>query len=196
MSDLLLPTDDRPSSVLLLTPGLANDSSETCRQLLSIEEPAASNVLWVSYTDSPSSRATALREQLGTTPAATAGIIVGESAPATAGDGLDNLQTVGAPADLTGLGIAVSEQLREWAQTGRQNVVCFDSVTALLQYVDIDTAYEFLHVITGRMYSFDAVGHFHMDPDAHDDQLVEQIKTLFDAQVVKPPDDVPQYRGG
>jgi hypothetical protein len=196
MSDALLPTDDRPSSVLLLTPGLANDSAETCRQLLSIDEPAASNVLWVSYTDPPSNRAQDFTKHTGTSPAATAGIMVGETAPGGAGEGLDKLQTVNAPADLTGLGIAVSEQLREWAQTGRQNVVCFDSLTALLQYVDIDTAYEFLHVITGRMYTFDAVGHFHIDPDAHDDQIVEQIKTLFDGMVVKPADGEPWYQGG
>jgi regulator of RNase E activity RraB len=196
MSDSILPSDDRPSSVLFLTPGLANDSVDACHGLLSIEDPSSLNVLWVSYTDEPSSRAAAFQEYVGATPAATAGILIGDTASAGGEGTLDTLETVGAPADLTGLGIAVSEQLRDWVNTGGQTVVCFDSLTALLQYVDIETAYEFLHVLTGRLYTFDAVGHFHMDPDAHDDQLVEQVKTLFDALVIKPADEPARYVTG
>jgi len=195
MSDSILPTDHRPSSVLFLTPGLANDSSETCHGLLSVEEPGSLNVLWVSYTDAPSSRAAAFEDHAGT-PAAAAGILIGDTASAGGKGSLDTLETVSAPADLTGLGIAISERLRDWAETGGQTVVCFDSLTALMQYVDIETIYEFLHVLTGRLYTFDAVGHFHMDPDAHDDQLVEQVKTTFDAFVLKEADGPVKYLSG
>jgi hypothetical protein len=62
-------------------------------------------------------------------------------------------------------------------------VVCFDSLTAMLQYVDVETAYEFLHAITGQLYAADARAHFHIDPTAHDRTTVDSIASLFDAVV-------------
>ena len=93
------------------------------------------------------------------------------------------IETVSSPNDLTGLGIRITEFLSDWADNDNRTVVCFDSLTALLQYVELDTAYEFLHIITGRMASTDAFAHFHMDPDAHDEQTVEIVTGLMDAVV-------------
>jgi ABC-type nickel/cobalt efflux system permease component RcnA len=53
----------------------------------------------------------------------------------------------------------------------------------MLQYVDFETAYEFLHAVTGQVHAADARAHFHIDPDAHDRQHVEAITSLFDARV-------------
>jgi archaellum biogenesis ATPase FlaH len=93
------------------------------------------------------------------------------------------VETVSSPNDLTGLGIRITEFLTDWAENDNKTVVCFDSLTALLQYVELETAYEFLHIITGRMAAVDASAHFHMDPDAHEEQTIEGIATLMDAIV-------------
>jgi hypothetical protein len=53
----------------------------------------------------------------------------------------------------------------------------------MLQYVELETAYEFLHAITGQLYAADARAHFHVDPSAHDSQTVDSITSLFDAVV-------------
>jgi hypothetical protein len=53
----------------------------------------------------------------------------------------------------------------------------------MLQYVDVETAYEFLHTITGQLYAADARAHFHVDPTAHDAETVDAIASLFDAVV-------------
>ena len=85
------------------------------------------------------------------------------------------------PEDLTGLGITLTELLT--ADGDARTVVCFDSLTMLLQYVDVETAYQFLHIVTGRIHSVGATGLFHMDPTAHDDRTVAAMKSLFDAVV-------------
>jgi hypothetical protein len=53
----------------------------------------------------------------------------------------------------------------------------------MFQYVDVETAYEFLHAITGQLYAAAARAHFHIDPTAHDQQTVDSVASLFDAVV-------------
>ncbi|MFC6726689.1 hypothetical protein ACFQE1_20420, partial [Halobium palmae] len=111
-----------------------------------------------------------------------------ESARSTAGaessgGGAGPIKSVTDPGDLTGLGIAVNEFLHRWHGTDGRTVVCFHSLTAMFQYAELETAYEFLHVLTGRMYATDATVHFHMNPQAHDELTVEAVTTLVDAVV-------------
>jgi hypothetical protein len=89
-------------------------------------------------------------------------------------------ETISSPSDLTGLGIQIGEFLSEWSAP---TVLCFDSLTSMLQYVDFETAYEFLHAITGQIHASDARAHFHIDPGAHDQQQIAGITSLFDASV-------------
>jgi hypothetical protein len=58
--------------------------------------------------------------------------------------------------------------------------VCFGSLTKLLQYVDLKTAFRFLHVMTRQVKQVGAVAHFHIAPDAHDEQTLATIQSLFD----------------
>lgn len=169
------PSGEPPHSVLLLAPGFGDGADHACTDLLAAS--AAPNVLYVSYSGDPADRRAHFAEHADAGATARA-VIVGEGADG--GDEFDRVETVSAPTDLTGLGIAINEQLD--AADG-PSAVCFDSVTSLLQYVEVDTAYEFLHVVLGRLYSNDAVGHLHMDPTAHDDEVVERITSLVDGRV-------------
>lgn len=83
------------------------------------------------------------------------------------------------PANLTALGTRVSDLLQD---DGRP-VLCFDSVSMLLQYVEVETAYQFLHVLTGRVHAADGVGYYHFDPSTHEFRTVEAVKSLFDRVV-------------
>lgn len=87
------------------------------------------------------------------------------------------------PGDLTALGITLTQYLEEWATHDHSLVVCVDSVTALLQYVDEQTAYRFMHVATNRFRAANAVAHFHLDPDAHSEQTVAKFKSVVDTVV-------------
>ena len=135
-------------------------------------------VLWVTYTRSPSACIGSVSDGAGAPSFSV--IAVGETATAN-GDVPEavSVETVSAPADLTGLGVTLSQTL-----SGADDVtLCFDSVSALLQYVDRETAYEFLHAVTGQLYAAGATAHFHLDPTAHDRQTVDALASLFDAIV-------------
>ncbi|WP_129114309.1 DUF7504 family protein [Halegenticoccus tardaugens] len=180
------------SSVLLLAPSLSETECDVCTDLLRPHDAANENVLWVSYTRSPDAQLRRWRTHADARPAAIGIVSVGESMRAVGAVGSDAgavgsaagpIETVANPNDLTGLGIAINEYLLRWEGNGNRTIACFDSLTALLQYVELETAYEFLHVLTGHLYAADAVAHFHMDPNAHESRAVESVASLCDAVV-------------
>ena len=184
------------ATVLLLSPSFSDHEGETCADLLLPEEADGQNALWVSYTKSPDKQVRRFRSRSASAPR-NVGIIsvddAARSAAATAGTGggPDAVgETITSPNDLTGLGIRITEYLKRWQGNEARTVVCFDSLTALLQYVELETAYQFLHVLSGRFAAVGAFAHFHMDPTAHDDKTVETIVSLFDAVVELDGDDV------
>jgi len=183
MTDSIASLDDA-SSILFLTPSLGDATTDTCIRLLDPSNPETTNVLFVTFTGTPQDRLEAWIDRAGGRPASAHVVAAGETpGGGNGGPAPDSVERVGTPSDLTGISIRVSEVLSEWSDADATSVVCFDSVTALLQYVDVETAYEFLHVLTGRLYAFGAKGHFHLDPGAHPDMTVARIQTLFDAMV-------------
>lgn len=170
-----LPDGDQPASVLVLAPGFGDAGTAGCTGL--ITDSGAENLLYVTWSGDPSDRLAHASEHADALERARA-VVVGDRTGSHSGD-FDAVETVNSPTDLTGVGIAVTELLAADGSTA----VCFDSVTALLQYVDLDTAFEFLHVFVGRLDRHDAAGHFHMDPGAHDDQLVAQVASLVDGRL-------------
>lgn len=180
------------NSTLLLASSFDEATDECCTQFLHPSAPKDSNVLWVSYTKSPDQQLRRWQAHAAERPANMGMVSVEDSTRSVAADagGTSDLmgpnrpvETVSSPNDLTGLGIRITEFLTDWEENDNQTVVCFDSLTALLQYVELETAYEFLHILAGRMATVDAFAHFHMDPEAHDEQTVESITTLMDAVV-------------
>jgi hypothetical protein len=168
-------------------PGL----DELCPTLLLAEEPEETDLLWVTYTSTPDACIRKWLRHADERPADLKVISVGDvmRSAAAAQSGGSRVPTRSAvdslsnPADLTGLGIKISEQLQEWNDDGNRTVACYDSLTAALQYTDLQTLYKFLHVLTGRFETVDATAHFHLDPDAHDDATVNTLKSLFEAVV-------------
>lgn len=184
------------NNTLLLAPSFVGDEEGTCIDLLRQGPSEAQNVLLVSYTKSPDAQLRRWREHTDGQPANLGIVTVEDSTRSVAAVGGDAamgaaagpngpVETVSSPNDLTGLGIRITEFLTNWngSEDGGDIAVCFDSLTALLQYVELETAYEFLHIITGRLTAVDATAHFHMDPGAHDDQTIESIVSLMDAAV-------------
>jgi len=170
------------ASVLLCSPSLAAGADDACTDLL--EDAASPNVLWIACGSRLDQLIDRWQRNTDAAPANAAAIVVSESGSAPAPDDLPfapRVSSVSNPSDLTGLGIEISEVLQEWAGEPEAARVCFDSLTTLLQYVDLETAYEFVHVVAGRAYAADARVHFHLDAAAHDDRTVASLATLFDA---------------
>ncbi|MFC6974970.1 hypothetical protein ACFQL1_10225 [Halomicroarcula sp. GCM10025709] len=170
---------DGATNTVLCAPSMSGHAGGggLCTELLQAPEPPGS-VLWVTYTRSPSACVEAVRSSSIET-ASLSVIAVGE-AP-TGADSLSSvsIDSVSTPSDLTGLGITLSQRLSDCEDV----VVCFDSLTAVLQYVELEPLYEFLHAVVGHLHAADARAHFHLDPSAHDSQTVDAVTSLFDAAV-------------
>jgi hypothetical protein len=177
MRALALQVDDA-ATTLVFAPPVSGAGGETCSELLWPESDSPT-VLWITYTRSPSACVDAYRNHGGSASALSV-ITVGDT-PAADDPLLSDVvtDTVATPSDLTGLGIKLSQFLAEHDDVA----LCFDSLTALLQHVDVETVYEFLHAVTGQLYAADARAHFHLDPTAHDRETVDALASLFDAVV-------------
>ncbi|MDS0477101.1 hypothetical protein [Natrinema sp. 1APR25-10V2] len=81
--------------------------------------------------------------------------------------------------DLTGLGTAVSEAFSQYTDSVPMQL-WFDSITSLLDVVDLETAFRFLHVVTARVENAGATAFYHADPAAHDPQTINSLRYLFD----------------
>lgn len=100
--------------------------------------------------------------------------------PRVAADGGSFAAESAHPKDLTGLCMKWQDALKEARNHGNL-FVTFDSVTALLQYVDLEEAYRFLHILVAGVHRAGARAQFYIDPKAHDDQTVSTVQGLFDA---------------
>jgi hypothetical protein len=87
------------------------------------------------------------------------------------------------PTNLQRLGTSISEFCQRWDDGDYDIYVCFDSLSALLEYTSPEVVFQFCHVLTKRLESVDATGHFHLDPDRHEDETVATFQSIFD-QVV------------
>ncbi len=93
----------------------------------------------------------------------------------------DTVRTCGSPGDLTGMGIEFSELAKEAASRSVESVrVAFDSISAVLMYVDLERLFRFLHVFTRQIQSKGWIGLFAIDPDSHDAQAINTLNQLFD----------------
>jgi hypothetical protein len=173
------------SNVLLLAPSLGRHGPDAGLRLLTQSPPERTNVLAVSYVETPGEFVGRWEEAAGGSPARGGFVTVGE-AEGTIDDPAWAVRAVENPADLTGVGIELSELLSGIATAAEDDediAFCFNSITSLLQYADVQRAFRFLHVVTGRVKTVGGVGHYHLDPEAHDNQTMATLKGLFDAVV-------------
>jgi len=164
------------SRVLVLAPSGVGEGSGTC--VSGIARPTDRHVLQVAYGRSSAAVVDDWRTHHDGLPASLA--VVG---PETEGTGTlpeSVHHTSVAPDDLTGIGIAVGRYLDRWQGTP---VVCVDSLTALLEHVDQDRLFRFMHTLTGRFVAAGAAAHVHLDPAAEDERTVATLATLFDTVV-------------
>ena len=171
------------SNVLVLAPSLGERGTDACTHLLTRTSPERTNVLSVAYTETPREFVDRWLDGTGAPPARGGVVAVGES-EANLGDSNRTARAVENPADLTGVGIELSELLSGMNNAAGDDeaiTVCFNDLTTLLQYADLQRTFRFLHVVTGRVKTVGGVGHYHIDPDAHDQQTLATLTGLFDA---------------
>ena len=169
------------SNVLVVAPSLADGVRKAYFETLLGVDPAEQDLLTVQYNRSPRQYLAEWERYRGTVPQR-CGIVDVAEPGATAGDPGVEAATVArieSPGDLTGVGMKVGSYLEDHGDAA--TVLTLDSVTGLLQYVDVERAFRLLHAIASQVRAVDADGYYHVDPNAHDDQVLATLAQLFDA---------------
>ncbi len=96
----------------------------------------------------------------------------------------ENIKMAPSPLDLTGIGIKISEFLRQFNGSGKQKTrLIINSISTILMYSNLQTVFRFLHVFTGRIKAADAIGIYVLENGMHDDKTVATLKKLFDGVI-------------
>jgi len=97
----------------------------------------------------------------------------------------ENIKTANSPADLTGIGVRISQFFEEFFM--KKNIMQiqlhFDSLSTIFMYSNIETIFKFLHVFTGRIKANGGLGIYIMESDMHGEQTMTILKHLFDGMI-------------
>lgn len=181
----LANADLRRSNVLLLEgPG----TGATCSEHIDAVGGDEANVLAVTFSPD-AGRLDSWLPSPG--PASSAAVIsVGdvarssaEVASSPAGRAAPAIDTVDDPDDLVAVEEKIAEWLDAWEREGDAAIVCFDSVTTLLDRFGRSRTVGFLQAVTERTKAAAAGAHFHLDAESYEGDFAESASTLFDAVV-------------
>jgi hypothetical protein len=101
---------------------------------------------------------------------------VGEVPP-----GAKGVRFTSSPSDLTQLGIAISDSLKD--MSGRKAAILIDSVSTMLIYLPSANLSKFIHFVSSKLKILDMAGIFLAVEDGLDPTLLSQLTTFVD-QVV------------
>lgn len=181
-----------PSNNLVLGPSPGPARPKPCRDGRETEIAGFEEVLAVTYDHSAAHWADEYVQQVGAVPDHLLVIGVGETVRSTAGRATTRARTmptgpdvsvVEDPGDLTALAIQMDTCFQRWRGRDRppgRRSVYFQSITAMLDHVDLETVFRFLHITTYQLSQAEAVGHFQIAPEAHDDETIATLTPLFD----------------
>ena len=94
--------------------------------------------------------------------------------------GIEDVRTAEA---LSELGRYARDVVVEWRGREAATVVCFDSVTALLDRVELPLTFEFLLVLVDAIRPAGATAYFLYEPAAHGEQALRTIQHVFDETI-------------
>lgn len=189
-SAALLELIDDASNVLVLGPAASTVEYDLCTTLCETEAYPRRRVL-VTTTQSADERLNALRSFDSESYDETAVIAVGDrvrssgngdpSSHALGGETV-TIETINDPRDLTRLGLLINKHLGD-PDDGPPPVLCFHTLSTLLQFAEVEKVFRFLHVLQGRVRSGSARAHYHLDPTDHPDEVVNTLRPIFDFTV-------------
>lgn len=186
--------EDLPTARNVLLVGGLDDHACTdhCVDLLCAPDQTAVNVLYVAVSGDVDDRLSSWESRVGAYPVNAGFVAVGgrgqpsgSSAVIETRAGPDRITVDGVadPADLTRLGITLTRRLEEWESNPYPTVLCVDSLTELLQYVELRRLFRFIHVLQNTLVRVDGLAHYHLDPNAHDTRTVRLFETLVEDSV-------------
>lgn len=117
--------------------------------------------------------------------------VVTPGSPSMTGEGVTEADLEDAPLtvrrvqnpNLQELGITTSEELQRLDRVDAGIVVCFDSLSALVENFEVQEVFTFAKLLSTRARRVDALTHFHMTPAQHMGSTANVLEELFDMVV-------------
>lgn len=92
------------------------------------------------------------------------------------------IRRVNSPGHLTDIGIIVSSCIQKFQSRGFDRIrVVVDSLSMLLPYNDLESLFQFTHVLAERIDDVGGLGLYVLEAPAHDPEDRETLRQLFDA---------------
>ncbi|MEF8882558.1 MAG: hypothetical protein V5A34_08565 [Halapricum sp.] len=155
------------STVLIQNPGIEDAGDSGCMTSLLDPELGIDRAVIVTVALSPSEWERRLaRQATGQLPPVDYIDVQTLSGSASASDSADAptpVATVPSPADLVTLGETIHELLNDAAEDGDRIGLSIHSVLDMLQFVDREFLFKFLHLVGDRLRNVDAIGFYHLD---------------------------------
>lgn len=192
--DTITPQLGDVSNILLLVPSLDARDDEACVDLQTIAHPDGENVLSVTITQSVDDRMAVWRSHMGDLLPSKIGFISVGTMTRSTTDGGDNsdhrrdalaVDNVADPGDLSAISSAIMRYLSVWEDDSNQTILCFHSLTALLQHANQEAVHRFLDALADRVRSTGTIAHYHCDPTVHRQETLDLLTQPVDA-VVEP----------
>ncbi|MFB6152335.1 MAG: hypothetical protein ABEJ40_11075 [Haloarculaceae archaeon] len=177
--------DGGDGPVLFLEPTMGGDDEACLDHLTAGNDPT--HTLSVLYRD-PVERRTAALEERAAAVASGAFVCVGPTARENEYADHGAVRVVSDPADVTGVGMAVTAWLDAHADDSC-SAVCLGSLSTLLQYAETERVFRYLHAVIGKCRGSGVHVHAHLDPAAHDERTVAPLAQLFERQQRVAPSD-------
>lgn len=172
---------DEANNVLLVAPSGSESADDVCRSHLNTESSGEWHVAVAMSTQSPDDRVRFLETHPGNSVTAVLAVDgTARGADSAARDGSEM-------ADALGFGVELTRWLSHRVPADRVHG-CVHTLSDLLRRTGDARPAEWLAPILERTARFDASVHYHLDPTAHDDDVVAQIGPWFDAVVKVRPD--------
>lgn len=170
------------ANLLVLDPARSEQGAGACHgRLDAVTDP--DSVLLVCPTGNPAARLAAWREHATTDPPGRVAVVASgagteETLPVPRSEVVAEVVPVGQPPDLVDVWLAVSDRLDRW--DGR-TAVCLGSLTTLLAVAAPRRTLRFCKTLAERVRTGGDTAHYHLDPGAVDDRVVEALATILDA---------------
>lgn len=177
-------TDLSPGTSVLLSGPAMSGKRNLAIQLLAAGHETGDGILCVTTSDNAAMVVDELEMHIPTLNRGQVGII--DCTGSTSQETIRELATerVSSPGDLTGISIGTAKLLQRFSKqdisTVRHGLV---SVSTLLQYLDLNTVFKFLHIYTARIRDTQGLGVFTVDNAAHDSQTINTITGEFDGVI-------------
>lgn len=185
VSDLLPgdSLDELPpgTNVAVVGPSMTG-KRELALQLLAAPYEADEGILCIT-TDTAETVYRDLKRHVGSLDRGRVGII--DASGSGGREFLDiTIESVSSPRDLTGISIGSAKLTQLFEEQGITDIrYGLISVSTLLQHLDSQTVFQFLHVYTKRISDTGGLGIYTLDSDSHDATVVNTVTGQFDGVV-------------